>query len=311
MSIKAIIFDLYGTLIVRQERAFLKDISQYYLRTFGESTTLSQIGPLGLDLIKKLMVTDLSAGSLPPEVLATFVMPEENTSEDLEHALRNALITEARSTKLLPGVKRILAFFQACGYTLGLVSNASTYHKEPLYDFNLARFFDTVVFSCDVGYAKPHLEIYLIACQRLGVSPQDVVFVGDSYTLDVDAPLQLGMQALHVSKSERHTHHIDSITAMGLMILENECSSIAQHLNTTPPLLERQILLDEFTLMANHHNRQCLTYICSGSQAGVPREFFLQRFLTSSSLPSHQSHDPLSIPVKAGPEILLLTPLPR
>ena len=311
MSIRAIIFDLYGTLIARQERVFLREISKYYLRMLGENTTLSQLGMSGLDLIKKLMVTDLSARSLPPEVLSTFVVTTENKPEEMEHAFRNALIAEARSTKLLAGTKRILAFFQACGYRLGLVSNASTYHKQPLYDFDLARFFDTAVFSCDAGYAKPHPKIYLIACQRLGVSPQDVLFVGDSYTMDVDTPLQLGMQALHVSKSERYTHHIDSIDAMGLMILENECSSIAQHINTTPPLLERQILLNTFTLMTNHHDRQCLTYICSGSQAGVSRNFFLQRFLTSSSLPSDQGDTPFSIPVKAGSEILLLTPLPR
>jgi hypothetical protein len=221
------------------------------------------------------------------------------------------LSAETRSTKLLQGVKRILAFFHAQGYALGLVSNASTYHKQPLYDFDLARFFDTIVFSCDVGYAKPHPEIYLLACRELGAPPEDVLFVGNSYNMDVATPVQLGMQALHVSKSARYTHHIDTISALGLFVLETPFYDIPHRINTTPELREHQIILNSFMLMTNYHDRCCLTYICSGSQAGVPRDFFLQRFLPSLSLPSSQRDAPRSIPVKAGSEILLLTPLPR
>lgn len=308
MSIKAIIFDLYGTLITRQERVFLRELSKYYMQTLGQGKTLSQLGMVGLEIIKTLMVIDLSARPLPSDVLETFAVSTEHAPEDIAQAFRHALIAEVRSTKLLAGVKSILAFFQARGYRLGLVSNASTYHKQPLYDFDLARFFETAVFSCDVGCAKPHPDIYLMACRQLGVSPDEALFVGDSYNMDVDAPLRLGMRALHVSKSERYTHHIDNIAQMGLLILTGECYDISRRINTAPPLVERQICLNMFTLMTNHHDRQCLTYICSGVQAGTPCDFFLQRFLASSTLPSSHSGNPHAIPVKAGPEILLLTP---
>ncbi len=39
--------------------------------------------------------------------------------------------------------------------------------------------FDAAIFSCDVKLAKPDARIYLIACQRLNVSPQCALFIGD------------------------------------------------------------------------------------------------------------------------------------
>ena len=39
--------------------------------------------------------------------------------------------------------------------------------------------FDAVVISGDVGLHKPQPEIYLLACERLGVEPGDCVFVDD------------------------------------------------------------------------------------------------------------------------------------
>lgn len=43
----------------------------------------------------------------------------------------------------------------------------------------LRPFFDATIFSCDVKLAKPDPRIYLLACQRLDVTPQCALFIGD------------------------------------------------------------------------------------------------------------------------------------
>ena len=43
----------------------------------------------------------------------------------------------------------------------------------------LRPFFDAAIFSCDVKLAKPDPRIYLLACQRLNVSPECALFIGD------------------------------------------------------------------------------------------------------------------------------------
>ncbi len=48
-----------------------------------------------------------------------------------------------------------------------------------IYDRAPVDLFDETVISGDVGLHKPQPEIYLLACERLGVEPGDCVFVDD------------------------------------------------------------------------------------------------------------------------------------
>jgi epoxide hydrolase-like predicted phosphatase len=66
---------------------------------------------------------------------------------------------------------------RAGGVRTGLVSNSwSTSH----YDRELlAKLFDVVVISAEVGMHKPQPEIYLLASERLGIEPSRCVFVDD------------------------------------------------------------------------------------------------------------------------------------
>lgn len=63
------------------------------------------------------------------------------------------------------------------GLKAGLLSNSwSTDH----YDRKLlAELFDAVVLSADVGMHKPQPEIYRLAAERLGVAPEECLFVDD------------------------------------------------------------------------------------------------------------------------------------
>jgi putative hydrolase of the HAD superfamily len=63
------------------------------------------------------------------------------------------------------------------GIRTGLISNSwSTSHYDRAL---LAELFDAVVISAEVGLHKPQPEIYLLASKRLGVEPEQCVFVDD------------------------------------------------------------------------------------------------------------------------------------
>ena len=65
---------------------------------------------------------------------------------------------------------------RAGGVRTGLISNSwglGIYERAPI------DLFDETVISGDVGLHKPQPEIYLLACERLGVEPGDCVFVDD------------------------------------------------------------------------------------------------------------------------------------
>jgi putative hydrolase of the HAD superfamily len=64
----------------------------------------------------------------------------------------------------------------AAGVPTGLITNSwgmGIYDRAPL------DLFDETVISGDVGMHKPNPDIYLLACERLGIEPTDAVFVDD------------------------------------------------------------------------------------------------------------------------------------
>ncbi len=54
---------------------------------------------------------------------------------------------------------------------------------------------DAMLYSCEEGMQKPEAAFYLLACERLGVSPGEVVFV-DNVQESVDAARHLGMTSI-------------------------------------------------------------------------------------------------------------------
>jgi putative hydrolase of the HAD superfamily len=62
------------------------------------------------------------------------------------------------------------------GVPTGLISNSWVMDH---YTDEIRDLFDVVVISAEVGLHKPQPEIYLLAAERLGVAPEDCVFVDD------------------------------------------------------------------------------------------------------------------------------------
>jgi putative hydrolase of the HAD superfamily len=62
--------------------------------------------------------------------------------------------------------------------------------------WRIAHLFDDIVCSADVGLAKPDPKIYALAAERLGLSPDECVFV-DDLERNVDAAREAGMHAVH------------------------------------------------------------------------------------------------------------------
>ena len=62
---------------------------------------------------------------------------------------------------------------------LGVISNASVEEVASWGMCPLASLVHDVVFSYEVGLFKPDARIYHLACERLGLAPESVLFIGD------------------------------------------------------------------------------------------------------------------------------------
>ena len=95
-----------------------------------------------------------------------------------------------------PGVIDSLEQLREHGYKLALISNASSGEVEAWSQSPLAECFDSAVFSCHCGHAKPDAGIYRHALQQLAVVPEEAVFVGDGGSNEHAGASAFGMHSI-------------------------------------------------------------------------------------------------------------------
>lgn len=83
-------------------------------------------------------------------------------------------------------------------YRLGIISN---FDHAPTVEMALTHHdirdrFDAVVVSADIGWRKPRAEIFLEAFRRMGVGPEEAIFVGDTPEVDVLGAQRVGMDVI-------------------------------------------------------------------------------------------------------------------
>jgi 5'-nucleotidase len=91
-------------------------------------------------------------------------------------------------------------------YVMGIVTNGPHDMQEgKIQRLGLREFFppERVWISYEVGFAKPDPRIYQLAMDHFQVSPEEAVFVGDSWESDVVGPLQAGLQAVWLKRPGR------------------------------------------------------------------------------------------------------------
>ncbi len=82
-------------------------------------------------------------------------------------------------------------------YRTALLSNAwDTLRSALRHELHIEDAFDEVIISAEVGLAKPDPRIYHLALMRLGVAPNQAVFV-DDFVENVVAAQAVGMHAVH------------------------------------------------------------------------------------------------------------------
>ncbi len=81
------------------------------------------------------------------------------------------------------GVKRFLELVKSCGIKLAVLSNVGSKALDrALEKFGIARFFDVVVSRDDMRFLKPHPSSVDGVLERLELCPNEVVYVGDSFS---------------------------------------------------------------------------------------------------------------------------------
>jgi putative hydrolase of the HAD superfamily len=204
---KAVIFDFIGTLAnARQytmqasletlhraltEAGFQTD-KEAFLRAYGvahEKYRLVRFGEL----------REVTNAVWVSETLCSCGYDVEIEDGRLKEALNVFFKAYVDSLSLRPHAKKLLQTIkERC--KVGLVSNftyAPVVHAG-IRKLGIAPYFNAVIVSHDCGYRKPHPTIFTTALERLGVSAQEAVFIGDCPAEDIKGALQAGIRTVFV-----------------------------------------------------------------------------------------------------------------
>jgi putative hydrolase of the HAD superfamily len=96
------------------------------------------------------------------------------------------------------GAVDILKSLKGLGYKIGLITNCSAEVPNFWKNTEISHFFDVTIFSASVGMKKPEAQIYHLACEQLGVKPNECLYIGDGDSNELSGASQLGMDAVMI-----------------------------------------------------------------------------------------------------------------
>ncbi|MFT4799588.1 MAG: putative hydrolase of the HAD superfamily [Candidatus Azotimanducaceae bacterium] len=209
MSVRCVLFDLFGTLVQYDASR----INQAYPNTYR---FIRQLG-IPLDYAAFLIETDRVFAELD-----TWSLNHEQEFSMHEFAYRFLLglgvdaderaldqFSDLYTTEWAAGVtpvKGVQAFLSSCSkkFRTGLITNT---HHEPmvmqLLEAKALKPFEIVTTSVAHGRPKPHADIFLDTLASLDIAPVEAVYVGDTYRADFLGATEAGLTCYLIGQHAR------------------------------------------------------------------------------------------------------------
>lgn len=104
-------------------------------------------------------------------------------------------------------------FLNQINLPMGIISNFNTTLKDKLNQF-FGPIFQDVLVSEELGIAKPKIEFYQKALDRIGYEANEVLYVGDSIKLDIEPATKLGIKSLLIDRDNFYQQSIYTINSL-------------------------------------------------------------------------------------------------
>lgn len=209
---RAVLFDVYGTLLTRAETA--RPLLEKLIKRRSLGHDASWLTAAVREAIAEEHSALRARGVAHPEVRIETVwgrlFPRRGREE-----LR-AMIVEyelaVHPAWPMPGCRRLLAALRRDGVTLGIISNAQFYTPLFLEAFlgagieALGFTPSLCLYSCDFQVAKPHPSLFGLARERmlaLGASPEETLMIGNSLVEDMVPAARAGFMTVMAALDRR------------------------------------------------------------------------------------------------------------
>ncbi|MFB5561921.1 HAD family hydrolase [Bacillus cereus] len=189
--IKAVIFDLDGTLLDRDSslKFFIKEQYKRYINKLKHIPEeqyvyrfieLDNRGYVWKDKVYQQLLQEHSIFDITWEQLL-----EDYISNFQHHCIP------------FSNMEHVLQELKDKGILLGMITNGFTeFQLLNIRSLGIDKYMDTIVVSEEEGIKKPQAEIFMRALERLGVTPEESVYIGGHPENDVIGARNVGMNAI-------------------------------------------------------------------------------------------------------------------
>ena len=146
------------------------------------------------DNIARLHIPAQAFGRIARDEIAALEKGKESSAKFWRHLARRLhvapLPARAASSLFRESYKkharinrRVLAVAQqlrAHGYPVGIISNTIDDHTVVMKKWKLFQYFDPVLLSNEIGLRKPERKIFRLASRKIGIPPENLLFIDDT-----------------------------------------------------------------------------------------------------------------------------------
>jgi len=192
-KIKAVIFDIGSVLVLSKQTLKVINGKRYYL---GVHESIAR--KLGISLDQWLDTLEFPysksyVGKISEAQTVSVISKNLNCNPP---KLKKVIVeTYKENFKQNTELYKFAFKLKKQGYKIAILSDQWQLSKEAVVDPKLMAKFNLVIISCDVGLRKPDLPIYKLTLKKLGLKPQECVFI-DNQTWNLTPAKKLGMEAI-------------------------------------------------------------------------------------------------------------------
>lgn len=213
MKYKAIIFDLDGTLT--DTLYDLRESTNYALREMGwKERTMEEVRQFVGNGVRRLMEQAVPPHTEELEFMECFEIFREHYVEHCQD-----------HTDLYPGIRELLLELKHRGYKMAIVSNKLQAGVDELRQLFFKDIIDVAIGEQDGFRRKPFPDMVNLALERLGVTREESIYVGDS-EVDMATARNAGLPCISVLWGFRDQDYLRSIGAFQMVEKPEEILSL-------------------------------------------------------------------------------------
>jgi putative hydrolase of the HAD superfamily len=199
MKFKAVIFDLFGTLVddfgssvgqMHHEMAAALAVPyEQFLALWGQTAKMRIIGVFETVEANIRYVCD--------------TIKVSPSAKQLEKAVEVRMKYIGQALRPRPDAISTISELKNTGHKIGLLSNCSIEIPILWQETAFADLFDTTVFSSRERLKKPDTRIFNLACERLGAMPASCLYIADGEDHELKAAASVGLHAVLIRTSSQ------------------------------------------------------------------------------------------------------------